>query len=131
MPNIRHTTRQAGVSITTFSRALNNLAGVSEAARQAVLATVNRAGYALSLVGFDDAELRHILVAQLTAVCQNTKALGREGVAMLGQMITQRGARRPMTQTLRCGLELHEIPAPCPSASAARWRTQRRAVRRS
>jgi hypothetical protein len=45
MPNVRHIAKQAGVSITTVSRVLNNHPGVSDAARQAVLAAVNQAGY--------------------------------------------------------------------------------------
>ena len=45
MANIRDIAKQAGVSITTVSRVLNNLPGVREASRQAVMEAVNRAGY--------------------------------------------------------------------------------------
>jgi DNA-binding LacI/PurR family transcriptional regulator len=62
----------------------------------------------LSVVGFDDAELRYALVPQLTSVCQNTKHLGREAVSMLCQVIANRGAAGPVTKALRCWLEVHE-----------------------
>jgi DNA-binding LacI/PurR family transcriptional regulator len=62
----------------------------------------------LSVVGFDDADLRYALVPQLTSVCQNTKALGREAVAVLAQIISGRGARGPISRKLRCWLEVHE-----------------------
>lgn len=45
MANVRAIARNAGVSISTVSRVLNNAPGVSEAARAAVLAHANRAGY--------------------------------------------------------------------------------------
>ncbi len=72
----------------------------------------------LSLVTFDDTELRLDLVPQLTAVCQDTKALGREAVALLGQLIADRRDSRPRAVALDCWLELHESTAP-PLALAA------------
>lgn len=70
----------------------------------------------LSLVGFDDAELRHCLVPQLTAVCQNSKALGEQAVAMLAQVIARPTGTAPATKALRCWLDLHESTAACPAS---------------
>ena len=66
----------------------------------------------LSVIGFDDAELRHCLVPQLTAVCQDTKALGREAVSMLANIIANPTGVDPATKALRCWLELHDSTAP-------------------
>jgi hypothetical protein len=66
----------------------------------------------LSVIGFDDAELRHCLVPQLTAVCQNTKALGREAVSLLSNIINRPSGVEPTTKALRCWLELHDSTAP-------------------
>ncbi len=45
MSNVRLIAKQAGVSISSVSRVLNNQPGVSESVRAAVLAAVNEAGY--------------------------------------------------------------------------------------
>lgn len=45
MSNVRAIAKQAGLSISIVSRVLNNALGVSEQARDAVLAAVNRTGY--------------------------------------------------------------------------------------
>ena len=45
MANIRAIAKKAGVSISTVSRVLNNVSGVSEEARDAVLAVVTATGY--------------------------------------------------------------------------------------
>jgi DNA-binding LacI/PurR family transcriptional regulator len=66
----------------------------------------------LSVVGFDDAELRHCLVPRLSAVCQNTKALGREAVGLLSNIIRHPRGVGPGTKALRCWLELHDSTAP-------------------
>ena len=65
----------------------------------------------LSVVGFDDADLRYALTPQLTAVCQNSKALGREAAAMLFRAMAGRGGG-PTTKTLHCWLEVHESTGP-------------------
>jgi DNA-binding LacI/PurR family transcriptional regulator len=76
----------------------------------------------LSVVGFDDTELRYELAPQLTSVCQDTKALGREAVSMLCHRIATRGAGPPVTKALRCWLEVHESTgkheAPGPSGAS-------------
>jgi DNA-binding LacI/PurR family transcriptional regulator len=73
----------------------------------------------ISVVGFDDAELRHCLVPQLTAVCQNTKSLGREAVSMLSHIISDPTGEAPVTKSLRCWLELHDSTTACASAASA------------
>ena len=79
----------------------------------------------LSVVGFDDAELRYALAPQLTSVCQNSKALGREAVILLSQVMARRGSGRPITQTLRCWLEVHESTGTHqPSAPATRTKSR-------
>jgi DNA-binding LacI/PurR family transcriptional regulator len=66
----------------------------------------------LSVVGFDDAELRHCLVPQLTAVCQDTRALGREAVTFLSHIIAHPAGVNPTPKALRCWLEVHDSTAP-------------------
>lgn len=74
----------------------------------------------LSVVGFDDTELRHGLAPTLTAVCQNSKELGREAVTLLGRAIAHRGPNRPppLTKALNCWFEVHESTAPPPATPA-------------
>ena len=45
MPSVRNIAKQAGVSIATVSRALNNDPGISEATRMKILAIANSRGY--------------------------------------------------------------------------------------
>ncbi len=40
------------------------------------------------MVGFDDADLRAATSPQLTAVCQNARALGSEAVALLSEVVS-------------------------------------------
>ncbi|MFO0822893.1 MAG: LacI family DNA-binding transcriptional regulator, partial [Gemmataceae bacterium] len=44
----------------------------------------------LSVVGFDDGELRHALVPRLTAVCQDTVGLGKAAAAQLLEVIARK-----------------------------------------
>jgi DNA-binding LacI/PurR family transcriptional regulator len=76
-----------------------------------------RAPEDLSIVGFDDADLRHALVPQLTAVCQNTTALGREAVAMLAQAVARPTGAENRTKVLRCWFEVHESTAEVPGGA--------------
>jgi DNA-binding LacI/PurR family transcriptional regulator len=62
----------------------------------------------LSLVGFDDAELRYELAPQLTAVCQDSKTLGREAIGFLGQILSNPRKTDPSAKALRCWFEVHE-----------------------
>jgi DNA-binding LacI/PurR family transcriptional regulator len=69
----------------------------------------------LSVVGFDDAELRYCLVPSLTAVCQNTRSLGLEAVRLLSRILNHPSRVAPATKALRCWLELHDSTARCGS----------------
>lgn len=71
----------------------------------------------LSVVGFDDGELRYTLSPSITAVCQDTIALGRRAVALLRQVIAQPKNAKPLHETLPCRLEIHESTAPPASFS--------------
>ncbi len=64
----------------------------------------------LSVVGFDDGELRHALVPYLTAVCQDTVALGRAAAALLFDVIA-RTHPEPRHTARRCWFEVHESTA--------------------
>jgi len=64
----------------------------------------------LSVVGFDDGELRHSLVPHLTAVCQDTVALGRAASALLLDVIARKH-RKPRHESRRCWFEIHESTA--------------------
>ena len=81
-----------------------------------VLSEARRLGVAipgdLSVLGFDDSDLRLTVVPQLTAVCQDTVALAREALAALLSIMQDPGKDRPRIQkALRCTLEIHETTA--------------------
>ena len=81
-----------------------------------VLAEARRIGMLipqeLSVLGFDDKDLRLTVVPQLTAVCQDAVALGREALAALTSIIQRENSALPSIQkTLRCWLEIHETTA--------------------
>jgi len=67
----------------------------------------------LSVIGFDDGELRHALVPQLTAVCQDTVALGRASSVLLFDVIARKH-RKPQYEARRCWFEIHESTAAAP-----------------
>ena len=75
----------------------------------------------LSVIGFDDADLRHAMHPRLSAVCQDAVALGRDAFARLNGLLD--GKRRgPDAATLGTAtspaaswLELHETVGPPPA----------------
>lgn len=71
----------------------------------------------LSVVGFDDGELRHALVPHLTAVCQDTVGLGRAAAALLLDVIARKDPT-PRHTARRCWFEVHESAAPPPTESS-------------
>ena len=62
----------------------------------------------LSLVGFDDGELRNIVYPSLTSVCQDASALGRDALIMLEALMSGDKATQVKARSLRAWLELHD-----------------------
>lgn len=76
----------------------------------------------LSIVGFDDTELRYGLYPELTAVCQDAEALGRDAFAALYRMLEPIEGREahmtPVRRSLRTWLEVHNSTAAPPALQA-------------
>lgn len=66
----------------------------------------------LSVVGFDDAELRFIVHPQLTAVCQDAPAMGRAAFAALNEMMNQDGNAPVTRRKLVTQFEINESTGP-------------------
>jgi DNA-binding LacI/PurR family transcriptional regulator len=64
----------------------------------------------LSIVGFDDADLRYMVCPELTAVCQDAAALGRDAFLALHGLID--GDRKPVRKALATWLEIHASAGP-------------------
>jgi DNA-binding LacI/PurR family transcriptional regulator len=68
----------------------------------------------LSIVGFDDAEMRYGVYPELTAVCQNARALAAEAFNAIRQLV-ERGEGAPalpvIRKPLRTWFEIHESTA--------------------
>ncbi|MEZ6190606.1 MAG: LacI family DNA-binding transcriptional regulator [Phycisphaerales bacterium] len=65
----------------------------------------------LSIVGFDDAEVRHSVYPKMTVVCQDAGALGRAAFQALIELI-EAGKRKPFREVLRTWLEIHDTTGP-------------------
>lgn len=62
----------------------------------------------LSVVGFDDTQMRYGTTPELTSVCQDAEALGREAVAATHLLIgSDAGTITPVRKALRTWLEVH------------------------
>ncbi|HEX8341222.1 MAG TPA: LacI family DNA-binding transcriptional regulator [Tepidisphaeraceae bacterium] len=59
----------------------------------------------LSVVGFDDADLRYMVCPELTAVCQDASALGREAFVALHGLLDD--DKTPVRKALPTWLEIH------------------------
>ncbi len=68
----------------------------------------------ISIVGFDDAHMRHTVHPPLTAVCQNAIQLGSEAALRLSQMLAGR-RRAPFQITLPSFFEINESSGPPPA----------------
>lgn len=64
----------------------------------------------LSVIGFDDNDVRFGVYPRMSSVCQNAELLGREAFAVLNQLMNQPNAS-PASPKLECWLELHESTA--------------------
>jgi hypothetical protein len=65
----------------------------------------------LSIIGFDDADLRHAVYPMLTAVCQDAGKLGFQAAAWLGQMLRGTGPRK-FQKTIPTFFEINRSTAP-------------------
>jgi len=61
----------------------------------------------LSIVGFDDAEMRYMVYPTMSAVCQNAQVLGREAFEVLHQILDTPGGAAPVRRVLSSWLEVH------------------------
>jgi DNA-binding LacI/PurR family transcriptional regulator len=66
----------------------------------------------LSIVGFDDTQMRYGLTPELTAVCQDAEALGREAFAACHLLATSAGDMPVVQKAMRTWLEVHGSTAP-------------------
>ena len=67
----------------------------------------------LLIVGFEDAELRHMVHPAMTAVCQDVKALGREAAMALFEAMASPGeADAGVGRSLPTWFEVHETTGP-------------------
>lgn len=67
-----------------------------------------------SVVGFDDGDMRYMCHPTLTAVCQDTQAIGREAFEVLYSIIDQAGQIPQIKKALRTTFEIHGSTGPCP-----------------
>lgn len=66
----------------------------------------------LSIIGFDDAELRYTALPSMTAVCQNAVSLGGEAFRVLSELIAK---SKPTSGHLPAAwLEIHDSAGPVP-----------------
>ncbi len=80
----------------------------------------------LSVVGFDDAELRYTVYPEMTAVCQDAVEMGREAFSVLNEMLGEEspsaawsplgpsGNRPTIQRSMQTWLEVHDSAGPCP-----------------
>lgn len=59
----------------------------------------------ISLMGFDDGDLRHLLSPEMTCVCQDAKGLGEHAVELLDALLN--GPGEPLSVTREARLEVH------------------------
>lgn len=70
----------------------------------------------LSVVGFDDGDSRFDVYPEMSAVCQDTGALGREALNALHDVISSGSSQPlPVRKVLRAWFELHASTAPPPT----------------
>lgn len=72
----------------------------------------------MSIVGFDDSELRYAVFPQLTAVCQDASSLGREAFTALYGMLDQPDGPPVVKKAMRTWLEIHGSTAPPPTTTS-------------
>jgi DNA-binding LacI/PurR family transcriptional regulator len=68
----------------------------------------------VSLIGFDDGELRHLMQPTMTAVCQDATEIGREAFEVLHSLIGASGRPQVHRRILPTVLEIHGSTAAAP-----------------
>ncbi|HRK29642.1 MAG TPA: LacI family DNA-binding transcriptional regulator [Tepidisphaeraceae bacterium] len=71
----------------------------------------------LSIIGFDDGEMRYIVHPAMTAVCQDAVAIGRAAFEVLHELLDRKSATAVPRKVLRTWFEVHGSTAP-PGQSA-------------
>jgi DNA-binding LacI/PurR family transcriptional regulator len=66
----------------------------------------------LSVVGFDDGDMRTHMISKMTAVCQDASALGREAFKMLEKLIGDGIYGKGTSKLQNCWFELHDTTGP-------------------
>ncbi len=61
----------------------------------------------LSIIGFDDSQLRHLVHPQMTAVCQDAVELGRSAIACLSELLSREGRGPAIRRVLPTRFEVH------------------------
>ncbi len=64
----------------------------------------------MSIIGFDDAELRHTVLPTMTSVCQDATGLGREAFKALSELIKDKSPKENIPPA--AWLEVHESTGP-------------------
>jgi DNA-binding LacI/PurR family transcriptional regulator len=72
----------------------------------------------VSLIGFDDGELRHLMQPTMTAVCQDATEIGREVFEVLHSIVGSHGKVTAQRRTLPTFLEIHGSTGPVPNRPA-------------
>lgn len=79
------------------------------------IATARQAGLRvpddLSIIGFDDSDLRSCVFPQMSAVCQDAVALGREAMRVLDRVMEDGPKADGIQKRPTCWLELHDTTA--------------------
>lgn len=68
----------------------------------------------LSIVGFDDTDLRNLLFPRMSSVCQDSEALGRAAFEMVESLIAGNSNGKPATNLQSAWLEIHGTTGPPP-----------------
>lgn len=71
----------------------------------------------ISIVGFDDADIRNTVFPEMTAVCQDSRELGRRAFEFVAETAAANPLARNMTLRGEAWLEIHRTAGPAPTAS--------------
>jgi DNA-binding LacI/PurR family transcriptional regulator len=66
----------------------------------------------ISILGFDDADLRNQVYPRMSAVCQDARRLGYEAFNMLAQFVTAKTRREPEREEFATWLEINDTTGP-------------------